>query len=115
MKLPNQTIPIVRGYRGMVNNKSQIEPSGLACTICDGAIKGVGSVAIGLGCTAAVSAFEVACNAALDWIPIIGEGPSEVACAAGGAALEVACKAGGGTVTSGTIAAAQKAVCGHFC
>ena len=114
MNFPNQSSPILRN-KDHINLASHISPSGLFCGICKDAIGGVGKLLIGEGCTAAVVGFEAACNAALDLIPIIGEGPSEIACAAGGVALEVACKAGGGVVTKGVIQKAQNTVCGHFC
>ena len=116
MKLPNQSQPINRSSFGLNLNNSNILPSWWpACGICNKAVGGVGSALVGMGCTAAVAAFEVACNAALDFIPVIGEGPSEVACTAGGVALEAACNAAGGTITEGAIKTAQNTVCGHFC
>ncbi|MBI1227946.1 MAG: hypothetical protein GC192_22130 [Bacteroidetes bacterium] len=115
MILPNQSSPIIRGSKSFTYHDNAVNPSGLFCSPCKSIIGAVGNALIGAGCVEAVAAFEVACNAALDLIPIVGEGPSEIACGLGGAALGVACKAAGGTVTKEVITAAQNAVCGYFC
>ena len=121
MKLPHQTAPVNRLSPTTITQPyanpaaNSVAASGIFCGACKGAIKGVGKAFLGEGCAAADVAFETACNLALDWIPGIGEGPSEAACIAGGVALGAACEAAGGTVTQGAIDAAAKKACGWAC
>ena len=110
MNLPNLVKPVTRNSVFMPNHLHQIEPS-WCCGLCKGAIGRVGSLLIGEGCAEAVAGFEVACNVAFDGIPFIGEGPAEVACAAGEVVLGVACRAAGGTVTHDVIQQVEKTVC----
>lgn len=111
MQIPNQAHPIPRGVR--FASSEGIEPS-LFCGVCKTA---VGGLVTKFGCEGGATAFEVACNAALDWIPGVGEGPSEVACTAGAIAIGAACNAAGGKLSGGAVDKIANTVCSklHLC
>ena len=108
MTLPIQAPPVARfaGTAGGVG----IRPLWW-CGVCEDAIEGAGKALIGEGCAAATAEFEVACNVALDWIPVIGEGPAEVACGVAGAALAAACEIEGGKITEAALKEAATKAC----
>lgn len=120
MKLPKQTQPINRSQSNIVGSRltaysgslAAIHSSSFLCGPCKSAVKGLGSALTGMGCTAAVGAFEVACNAALD---VESFGAAIPLCAAAGVALEAACVAGGGAVTQGMINQVASTACGWAC
>lgn len=61
------------------------------CGICkDHVQQFMGGMAT-LGCTGVETAFDFACNASMDWIPFLGEGPAEGACMLGGIAIGTLC------------------------
>lgn len=91
---------------------NSIAPAGFFCSPCKTAVNGLGSALIGMGCTAGVTAFEVACNAALD---LESFGLGAAACAAAGVALGVACNAGGGAITQTMVDSVAGAACSWAC
>lgn len=109
MQLPIQSKPIQRSALG--TGSAAITPS-YWCDICYSALGGVLDAVVGSSCAVAEVGFEAACNAALDEIPIIGEGPSEIVCAAAGVLLGEECH---GTLTSSVASAIAHAACNKAC
>lgn len=129
MAIPIQSPPVKRaaagttalaGHPNLNAGKSRLTDSGVApssilCGPCESAIEGVLDGMVGMSCAGADTAFEVACNAALDPIPFIGEGPSEAVCIAGGIAVGAVCESGSGTLTHAMVSKIAKQACQSLC
>lgn len=112
MYLPIQSMPVGRTAAGAA--AGEIAPA-YWCNICYSAVEGVLDEFIGESCAVVELGFEAACNAALDFIPIIGEGPGEAVCAGAGIALGVVCEAGAGTLTKDMVSTIAHKGCDPIC
>jgi hypothetical protein len=93
MRVPIQAQPITR-MRCLATPSEMpgISPQSAFCGICEDAISGILEVLVAGGCVGIDAGFEVACNALGDEIPIIGEGPWEIACAVAGGIIGSLCE-----------------------
>jgi hypothetical protein len=120
MNLPIQSIPVNRILSRFPQKQSffyegsekGIKANSFLCSPCKTVVGGLGGAIVGMGCTEAAAAFEVACNAAFD---VESLGLAAIPCTAAAAALGIACKAGAGSVTQGMIDSVAVEACGWAC
>jgi hypothetical protein len=120
MNLPNQSKPVNRSVNQSSGKQSSlylacekgIVASSFLCGPCKSVVGTIGGTIVGMGCTEAAAAFEVACNAAFD---VESFGLASIPCTAAAAALGFACKAGTGTVTQGMIDSVAAKACSWAC